>query len=95
MVGVEWGWSPRGHGGAGQQEGDGSVPECWVPCGEGNLPGGPQPALPLFRHFPVRRRLVLVSPLLPLEEAELGGRTDRQKGRTDVQKNLNGWEKRP
>lgn len=40
MVGsVEWGASPRGHGGVGQQEGDGSVPECWVPCGEGNLPG--------------------------------------------------------
>lgn len=36
---VEWGSSPRGHGGVGQQEGDGSVPECWVPCGEGNLPG--------------------------------------------------------
>lgn len=86
VVGVESGSSPRGHGGVGQQEGDGSVPECWVPCGEGNLPGGPQPALPLFRHFPVRRRLVLVSPLLPLEEAELGGRTDRQKWRTDVQK---------
>lgn len=36
---VEWGSSPWGHGGVGQQEGDGSVPECWVPCGEGNLPG--------------------------------------------------------
>lgn len=36
---VEWGSSPRGHGGVRQQEGDGSVPECWVPCGEGNLPG--------------------------------------------------------
>lgn len=33
------GSSPRGHGGLGQQEGNGSVPECWVPCGEGNLPG--------------------------------------------------------
>lgn len=30
--------------------------------------GGPQPALPFFGHFPL-----LVSPLLSLEEAELGG----------------------
>lgn len=36
--------------------------------------GGPQPALPFFSHFPVCRLLVLVSPLLPPEEAELGGR---------------------
>lgn len=33
--------------------------------------GGPQPALPFFGHFPVYLLLVLVSPLLPLEEAEL------------------------
>lgn len=33
--------------------------------------GGPQPALPFFRHFPVCLPLVLISPLLPLEEAEL------------------------
>lgn len=58
----------------------------WVlgPLWWGESAGGPQPALPLFRHFPVRRRLVLVPPLLPLEEAELGGRTDGQKWRTDV-----------
>lgn len=33
--------------------------------------GGPQPALPLLGHFPVRLLLVLVSGLLPPEEAEL------------------------
>lgn len=33
--------------------------------------GGPQPALPFFRHFPVGLPLILVSPLLPPEEAEL------------------------
>lgn len=32
--------------------------------------GGPQPALPFFGHFPVCLLLVLVSPLLPPEEAE-------------------------
>lgn len=36
--------------------------------------GGPQPALPFFCHFPVCLPLVLVPPLLPPEEAELGGR---------------------
>lgn len=43
-------------------------------CGRGESAGGPQPALPLLGHFAVRRRLVLVSPLVPLEKAELGGR---------------------
>lgn len=33
--------------------------------------GGPQPALPFFRHFPICLLLVLVSPLLPPEEAQL------------------------
>ena len=37
--------------------------------------GGPQPALPFFGHFPVCLPLVLIPPLLPPEEAELGGRT--------------------
>lgn len=36
--------------------------------------GGPQPALPLFGHFPICWVLILFSPLLSLEEAELGGR---------------------
>lgn len=36
--------------------------------------GGPQPALPLLGHFPICWLLILVSALLSLEEAELGGR---------------------
>lgn len=79
---VVWGPSPRGHSGVGQQEGDGSVPECWLPCGEGNLPWGPQPALPLLCHFPVCCQLVLISPLLPLEKAKLGGRGRRRTERS-------------
>lgn len=52
--------------------GGGLVPECRVPYGKRRLlGGGPQPALPLLGHFPVRLLLVLVPPLLPPEEAEL------------------------
>lgn len=45
--------------------------------------GGPQPALPIFGHFPVCRLLVLVSPLLPPEEAELRGRAVKYRKELD------------
>lgn len=52
----------------------------WVlgPLWWGESAGGPQPALPLLCYFPVCRRLVLVSPLVPLEKAKLGGRGRRR-----------------
>lgn len=52
--------------------------------------GGPQPALPLFGHFPVGLLLVLVPPLLPPEEAELGGRAGRRGIRREAQPNNTG-----
>lgn len=56
----------------------------WVlgPLWWGESAGGPQPALPLLCHFPVYRRLVLVSPLVPLEKAELGERWRRRMDRS-------------
>lgn len=50
--------------------------------------GGPQPALPLFCHFPVYLLLVFVSPLLPPEEAELVGRTVKHREELDQRNSL-------
>lgn len=53
--------------------------------------GGPQPALPLLRHFPVGPPLVLVSPLLPPEEAELRGKSSpTQEVRRELPLNTDG-----
>lgn len=41
------------------------------PVGSGSVLGAPQPALPLLGHLPVHHALILVPPVLPLEEAEL------------------------
>lgn len=94
MVSVVWGPSPRGHGGVGQQEGDGSVPECWVPCGEGDLPGALSLRYRSSATFPLAAgsfsslRLCLWKKPSWEEDGE-GGETEVEKDRQELDNSYN------
>lgn len=76
-----------------QQGGDGSVPECWVPCGEGNLPGAFSLRYRSSATFPFP--VGSFSSLLCLwkkpswEEDEGGGRTEVEKDRWELDNSYN------